>query len=318
MTAAQVGSVGRLFRTSIDDGGPLEDVQLVGAFAEVGDALHRCGARADDPDALAGESDEPSARSATGVVVVPPAGVERASLEVIDAFDPRQLGSVQRAVRHHHELRRHLVALAGRHNPTSLVIVPLHRRDLGLEAGVAVQVVALADRSAVGEDLRSVDILLAGYVVEFFEQREIHVRLDVAHCAWVTIPVPGAAEIAALFDHPDARDAMFAEPRPSEQAAEPATDDNHIGLVGQRRSLDQVVKIRVVDEVGELACDLGVLLIAVLTGALVALASVLLAQGIGVECQLVARHLSDRTDAVCPAPNRGPIGQTDRHGRRDH
>ena len=78
----------------------------------------------------------------------------------------------------------------------------------------------------------------------------------------IAVPVPGAAEVAALLDDADVVDARLAQPRAGEQAAEAAADDDDLDLVGQRLALDRR-DVRVVEVVRELAGDLDVLLVAV-------------------------------------------------------
>ena len=271
----------------------LEDVQLLGAGAEVRHALHRGGARADDADALVGEPVEAAVGVAAGVVVVPAARVERVALERLDAGDARQLRPVQRPVRHHDEPRAHRVAAVGRDDPATVGVVPAQLGDLGLEAGVAIEVEVLADRPAVGEDLRRLGVLLLRDVADLLEQRQVDVRLDVARRARVAVPVPRAAEVAALLDDADVVDAGLAQTRAGEQPAEPAADDQDLDLVVQRLAFERL-DVRVVDVARELARDLDVLLVAVVAQALVALLAVLLAQGIGIERRSWSRQCCSR------------------------
>ena len=163
------------------------------------------------------------------------------------------------------------------------VVVPAQLGHFGLEAGVAVEVELLADGAAVLQDLRRAAVLLLRDVADLLEQRQVDVRLDVAGGAGIAVPVPGAAEVAALLDHADVFDAGLAQARAGEQPAEAAADDDDIDLVGQRLALEARLDVRVLDEVRELAVDLDVLLVAVGAEALVALAAVLLAQLLGVE-----------------------------------
>ena len=58
--------------------------------------------------------------------------------------------------------------------------------------------------------------------------------------AGIAVPVPRAAEVAALLDDADVVDARLAQPRAGEQAAEAAADDQHLDLVGQRLALEPV------------------------------------------------------------------------------
>ena len=120
-------------------------------------------------------------------------------------------------------------------------------------------------------------------VAELFEQRQVDVRLDVARAPGIAVPVPGAAEVAALLDDADVLDAGLAQPRAGEQAAEAAADHDDVDLVGERRAREAGLDVRIVDEVREVALDLDVLLVAVVRAALVALVAVLLAQRVGIE-----------------------------------
>ena len=106
----------------------------------------------------------------------------------------------------------------------------------------------------------------------------------------IAVPVPGAAEVAALLDDADVLDAGLAQPRAGQQAAEAAADDDDVDLVGQRLARERRLDVGVVDEVGEVAVDLDVLLVAVGAQALVALGAVLVAQRVGIELQLGGTH----------------------------
>ena len=169
-------------------------------------------------------------------------------------------------------------------------VVPAHLGDLGLETRVAVQVEVSADRLAVGEDLGRLGVLLLRHVADLLEQRQVHVRLDVARSAGVAVPVPGAAEVAALLHHADVVDAGLTEPGAGEQASEAATDDQHLDLVGQRLAFDRG-DVGIVDVALELADHLDVLLVSDVSQPLVALLAVLVAQGIGVERRCVHRKV---------------------------
>ncbi len=163
----------------------------------------------------------------------------------------------------------------------------MHARDLGLEAGVAIEVEELADRPAVSQDLGRPRVLLLRDITDLFQQRQVDVRLDVTHRTRVAIPVPGAPEVAALFDDPDVVDAGLAQARAGEQPAEAASDDDHLDLVFQRLALERG-NVRVVDVPREVTDDFQVLLVAVGAQSLVALEAILLAQRIWVEAIRVA------------------------------
>ena len=134
----------------------LEHVQLLGRLAEVGNDLHRRGAGADDADGLVAEPGQAPARIAAGVVVVPPAGVERMAREGLDAGMPGSFGrwsgplpmTTNRATSSSPRLVR-----TSQRRPGG---IPLEAGDLGREAGSVRQPELLGDarRSAPGSPVR--------------------------------------------------------------------------------------------------------------------------------------------------------------------
>ena len=118
------GSVGRLPRTSTDDGVRWKTYSCLRVLAEVRHALDGGRAGADDRDALVGEPVQIAVGIAAGVAVVPAAGVEGVPLEAVDAGDAGQLRPVQRPVGHHDEARAHAVVAVGGDDPAALVLVP--------------------------------------------------------------------------------------------------------------------------------------------------------------------------------------------------
>src|SRR5206468_2363559 len=102
------------------------------------------------------------------------------------------------------------------------------------EAGVVVEAEVTGDRPAVLEDLGCERVLVLGDVAELLEQREVHVRLHVAHGAGIAVPVPRAADVARLLDQTDALEPSLAEPGAGEQSAEPGADDGDVDVVEER------------------------------------------------------------------------------------
>ena len=252
-------------------------------------ALNRRRAGADDPDPLAGQARQAAVRGPAGIVVVPTAGVEGMPLEGLDAGNAGQLGPMQRAVGHADEARLHGVAAVGGDDPAPAGLVPGHAGDLGLETGVGIEVVLLADGAAVGQDLRRAGILLDRHVADLFQQRQIDVGFDVASRAWIAVPVPGPAEVAALLDDANVLHPGLAQPRGGQQAAEAAADHHHLDLIGQGRAGEARGDIGIVEVVGEVASDFLVLGIALGPQALVALGAVLFAQLVGIEAEPALR-----------------------------
>ena len=96
------------------------------------DALHRRGAGPDDADPLVGQAGHQAARRvASGVLVVPAAGVERMALKGLDSRDARQFRPVEGTRAHSDELRPHLVAAIRADDPPLRRVIPVERRDLG-------------------------------------------------------------------------------------------------------------------------------------------------------------------------------------------
>ena len=210
---------------------------------------------------------------ATGIVVVPAAGVEGMALEGGDAWDTRQLWPIERSVGHGHELGSDGVTPVGVNNPASARVVPAHLAHPGLEAGVLVQVVVAGDGLAVFEDLGCVRIFVFRDVVQLLEQRQVAIRLDVAHGAGVAVPIPRAAEVTGLLNHPEVVEAGLAQPSAHEQTAETAADDSHLHLVVERGAFGPL-GVGVVSVAGEFVSDLLVLCVPVLAQPLVALKAI--------------------------------------------
>ena len=143
----------------------------------------------------------------------------------------------------------------------------------------------LCDTPRVLVDLGREGVFLLRHVAELFDQRQVAVAFDVALGARITVPVPGATEVAAGLDDSNVLDTGFVEARAGQQSAETSTDDYYIDLVGQWSAIKRF-DVRVVQIVSELAGNFDVLRVAVGANALVALLLVLLPQGVRIEIQL--------------------------------
>ncbi len=138
------------------------------------------------------------------------------------------------------------------------------------------------DPSAVVEDLRRVGVLLARHVPGLLEQREVHECRRVALGAGIAVPVPGAADIAALLDDAHAVDPGLLQAGAGDQPGESAADERHGHLVEQRFAGHRR-HVRVVEVVGERPDRLDVLLAAIGSQPLVPLGPVLRPQRLGVD-----------------------------------
>ena len=221
----------------------LEDVELLGDLGQLGDRLHGRRARADDADRLALQLD----------VVVPARRVERLALVRLHPVDAGQLGRRQDAVRQDDEAGLHRIAAIGGHRPAARLLVPHRRLHRRVEQAVLVERELLGHRLAVLEDLEARRELHRRDVAHLLEQREVAVGLDVAGDARVPVPVPRAADVAALLAEADVVEPGLAELVPQQQAGEPGADDEHVALVRQRLTRHRVGRVDVLQVLGELA-----------------------------------------------------------------
>src|SRR3546814_1299015 len=81
----------------------------------------------------------------------------------------------------------------------------------------------LADPAGMFEQFGRIGIFLGRDIARLFEQRHVDIGFDVALGAGIAVPVPGAAEIAGLFDDANVGDADLVQFRRREKATETAT-----------------------------------------------------------------------------------------------
>src|SRR5882672_6678335 len=260
---------------------------MLRVLREMWHALHGGRAGSDHRDALVSELVQIPVGVAARVSIIPAAGVESVTREAIDAGNSRKLRAVQRSIGHDDESRPHPIATIGGHDPPTLFLAPGYVFDLSLKAGVAIQIEFFADAPRMSQDFRRVGVFLLRDVAGLLEQRQIDIGLDIALRAWIPIPVPGAAEVAALLDHADVLHPSLAQTRACQQAAEAAADYQNVNRVRQRRARESRFDIRVVDVTAEVALHLYVLFIAIETDAFVALLAIPGTQRIGIEIELL-------------------------------
>src|SRR5271154_1204115 len=191
----------------------LEDIKLLRVRADVRYGLDRCGAGADQSDTLVGQLCQAAVVVPACIIVIPPAGVEGVAFEALDAGNGRQLRPVERTGARDHEPRPHRVVAVGRDDPAGARLIPAHPGDMGLEGGVFVEVVVPGDALGMLEDLGREGVLLLRNVAEFLDKRQVAVGFNVALSAGIPVPIPGAAEVAALLDDAQVLDAGFPQTR---------------------------------------------------------------------------------------------------------
>ena len=96
------------------------------------------------------------------------------------------------------------------------------------------------DAVAVLQNLRGADVLLAGDVRGLLQEWQVDVGLHVTLRSRISVPVPGAAEVAALLNDAKVVDARLGEPCAGDQAGESAADDGHPDIVRQGSTVERV------------------------------------------------------------------------------
>ncbi len=106
---------------------------------------------------------------------------------------------------------------------------------------------------AVFEDLEARGELHRWDVTHLLEQRQVAIGFDVAGNAGIAVPVPGAADVAALLAETHVGEAGLAQPVPQQQSAEAGADHQDLAFIGQRFARDRRLRIDVVQVFLELA-----------------------------------------------------------------
>ena len=202
---------------------------------------------------------------------------------------------MQRSRAHADELRREGIAAVGVDHPARIRFVPLQVGDLGVKQRVVVEAELRADAPAMREDLGRMRVFLRRHVPGFLEQRHVDHRCRIALRAGIAVPVPGAAEVAALLDDADVLDAGFREPRGGGEPRKAAADEGEGDVIGLGLARGDR-RIGIVEIMGELSLDLDILVVAVGAQPLVALLHVFLAQLLLVDgvAALPLRFVGDR------------------------
>src|SRR5262245_22055778 len=133
--------------------------------------------------------------------------------ELVDPWNPRQLGAVERATRHDDKTRLEDIVPISRDCPPLCFFIPSRFFDLGLETGLLVEIEVLADSLSVFKDLWPEGILLLRDVASLFEQRQIDVGLDITLRAGIAVPIPSPAKISGFLDDANVGDPHRLQPR---------------------------------------------------------------------------------------------------------
>src|SRR6185436_4855669 len=157
----------------------------------------------------------------------PASGEINRALEILDAVDLRRLWRGETAGGHDVIAAGHARTVVGDQLPALAAVIPVCGLDPGAEADVATEVVTIGDEAEIAQDfrLRCVFFRPGPFAVEFGIERVAVVHgLDVAACAGIAVPVPGAADIAGVLDH-DGGEAGLAKAMQKIKAGKPGAND---------------------------------------------------------------------------------------------
>ena len=132
----------------------------------------------------------------------PAAGEIDLAFKVLDAVDLRRLWRGEAAGGHDVMATRDFCAIVGRDLPARGRLVPFRRGDLGAEADIAPEVVAIGDEAEVAQDFRLGGVFLGprpGRLEFRIERIAVIDGLDVAARAGIAVPVPGAADVIGFL-----------------------------------------------------------------------------------------------------------------------
>jgi hypothetical protein len=209
--------------------GALEDGELAAFLGDFGDELDAGRAGADDGDALAGE---------VHLFLGPFAGVIGSALEAIDALERGSEMRRQDADGADQELGTGTLAVVDDDFPLIGLLVVDCRGDAGIELNVTAQIKFVGDviQVALVFRLSRIVLLPVPFLEEFLGERvAVGFALGVEAAAGVAVPVPGAADAAAVLEEAD-RNSELAEPVELIQAGNAGADDNGVILFDRPRT----------------------------------------------------------------------------------
>ena len=197
-------------------------------FAHFRDGLDRGGSGADDQHVLARPVD---------AVLGPSAGLHPLALERVQPFELRVLGHGQAADVGDEVMARNRIALGGSHRPQVLRLVITGGNHFRLELDVATQIEAVGHIARIVEDFGLGGKALAPFpLIQQVARERVAIvdAFDIAARAGIAVPVPGAANVRALFEAEHAH-AQLTEAIVRIQPAEARADDDDVGMRGNLR-----------------------------------------------------------------------------------
>ena len=196
--------------------GALVDVQVPDGRGDGGHHLDRRGSGADHRDPPVGQRDG----------VVPARGVEHGAREVAEPVDLREPGLAQRADPQHHHPGV-VLPCAGPDGPAPAGLVVVDRGHLDAEPDPVPHARVVGDAADVVVDLalrgeRARPVRVEG------EGVRVQVGRDVAGRARIAVVAPGAAHVAAAFEHHQVLDALPGQADGRTQTGEPGPHHQYV------------------------------------------------------------------------------------------
>ena len=87
---------------------------------------------------------------------------------------------------------------------------------------------------AISENFRRLRVLFGGHVTRIFEQRQIHIRLNVTSSIGITIPIPRAAKVAGFFNDAEIGNSGLRQIGRFNHSSEATTNDDDINIFNYR------------------------------------------------------------------------------------
>ncbi|MHC2404108.1 hypothetical protein ACVMGC_008652 [Bradyrhizobium barranii subsp. barranii] len=156
------------------------------------------------------------------------------ALEILDTVDLGRLRRGEAACGHDVVAAGDRRAAAGGELPALSRFVPFGFGDLGLEADVAAQIVAVGNEAEIAQDLGLGRVFLRpgpGVIELRIESVAVVDGLDIAAGAGIAVPVPRAADIAGFLEG-DRREAGLAQAMEKIKAGKSGADHGNVDLLG--------------------------------------------------------------------------------------
>ena len=183
--------------------------------------MHRRGTSTNNTDTLIGDVD----------IVIPARGMEGVAFKRFHAIDLRQLRRGQNTIGDHQIFGFHIVTAISADLPAARSLVPLGFFNRRVEQAFIVEPRLFRDVLTVFHNLETTGEFHRGDITHLFQQRQVAVRLYIASNARVTVPVPGATDVAAFFTETYIFVTGLTQLVPQQKTGETSTNDKNFTLI---------------------------------------------------------------------------------------